>query len=72
MRWLWPLVPFLFTGCAFFNEVNRLGADLDFGLGGILAEAIDVRLKASVAVERGGADEKADAPGAGGGDRGFL
>jgi hypothetical protein len=63
---------FAVSGCAFFEEVNRLGADLDVGLGGLLADAVDIRVKASVAIERSGAHETDPAAGGAGGDRGFL
>jgi len=71
MRCLWPLIPFLFTGCAFFSDANRVGADFDLGIDGILANVAGIHLKASVAIERKVGYEK-DNPAAGAPDRGFL
>jgi hypothetical protein len=68
--WLLALVPAL-AGCAFWNDANRVGGDLDFGLDGILANVAGIHLKASVAIERKVGNEKGNAA-AGGGDRGFL
>jgi hypothetical protein len=62
------------SGCSFFNDVNRLGADLDVGLGGgVLANAIgDVHVKGSLALERRDGNAKDTPAGGAGGDRGFL
>jgi hypothetical protein len=71
MRRLWPLIPLLFSGCAFWNDANRVGGDFDLGIDGLLAQAVGVHLKASVAIERKVGYEK-DGPAAGAPDRGFL
>ncbi len=71
MKWISVfLLPFL-VSCAFLDGISRLGADLDLGLGGLLAEAVDVRLTAHVALERTGY-EKPGVAAAGAPDRGFL
>jgi hypothetical protein len=61
-------------GCSFFNDVNRLGADLDVGLGGgVLANAIgDVHVKGSLALERRDGNAKGTPAGGTDSDRGFL
>jgi len=71
MKWLTCCLLPLLAGCAFFEGFTRLGADLTLGLGGLLAEAVDLRLEAHVAIERVG-NEKPVAVDAGGPDRGFL
>jgi len=72
VRWLWPLIALLFTGCAFFSDANRVGADFDLGIDGILANVAGIHLKAAVAIERKVGDEKGTPADGTGGDRGFL
>jgi hypothetical protein len=61
---------FFLSGCAFVNDANRLGADLDLGIDGIIANVAGVHLKTSVAIER--SKDEAKPGGAGAIDRGFL
>jgi hypothetical protein len=71
MKRLLPVSVLILSGCAFWNDADRVGADLDLGLDGILANVAGIHLKAGVAIERKVGYEK-NGPAAGGADRGFL
>jgi hypothetical protein len=72
VKWFLLLVPFLFSGCAFWNDANRVGGDIDLGIDGILANVAGIHFKASVAIEREVGDAKGTPADGTGGDRGFL
>jgi hypothetical protein len=71
------------SGCAIADKSDKLNAEVEFSLGGLLANLVDIKLKASIGFSKtcpigeGGTDapdvQRRDVPGgAGGPDRGFL
>lgn len=71
---LWRVVGILVVslmGCGVMSEANRLGADLDVGVDGLVAGIAGIHIKVSVAIERPLKKGERDA-GDSGGDRGFV
>lgn len=48
MRWLIALLILPLPGCAIAARSDKFGAEIDVGVGGLLAYIADLRLKASI------------------------